>query len=232
MLLVAKQPFERHPKTSDPLDAMRRIVDDTYTVKFPSYVSPEAVDLIQRLLQRRPIKRLGMLSQGARDVMEHPWFAGFDWEALAARRMPAPRLPQAADRAKRLADLAASTEAAAAASCAARAPAADASGGKPVRRSQDRSRRSLDSAKKNNSLPQSPGKASPAAAAAHAAAAAAAGDERGSNIGVDHEQFKKQQPLQTGGPAAPLDGLTTSSGTVTALSAEEERRVRELFSHF
>ena len=67
-----------------------------------------------RLLDRKPAKRLGMLSGRAADIKAHPWFRGFDWEALGARKMPAPRVPKAADSAKRKDDLAATPERAAA----------------------------------------------------------------------------------------------------------------------
>ncbi len=84
---------------------MRRIVDENWPVKYPPYLSPEAKDLIGRLLERKPGKRLGMLSGRARDIKSHKWFAGFDWAALEARKMEAPRKPQN-DNSKRLKELA------------------------------------------------------------------------------------------------------------------------------
>jgi serine/threonine protein kinase len=51
-------------------------------------------DLIQRLLERKPTKRLGMLSGKAGDVMRHRWFEGVDWGALAAKRVAPPRKPR------------------------------------------------------------------------------------------------------------------------------------------
>lgn len=45
-------------------------------------------------------------SQGkARDVKQHKWFEGFDWDALAARKIAAPRKPRD-DAAKRIRELA------------------------------------------------------------------------------------------------------------------------------
>ena len=172
MLLTGRQPFSS-PKTEDPMVVMRRIVDDTFTIKFPPYVSPAAKDFVLRLLERKPTRRLGMLQasgravlvgkgrgvlckgaggrglrrgceqtstpcgagihkcspshsltclpppplllaasilppQGkARDVKQHRWFEGFDWEALAARKVAAPRRPRD-DAAKRIRELAVS----------------------------------------------------------------------------------------------------------------------------
>lgn len=47
-----------------------------------------------KLLERKPTKRLGMLSGKAADVMRHKWFDGVDWEALAAKRLQPPRKPR------------------------------------------------------------------------------------------------------------------------------------------
>ena len=56
----------------------------------------ELKDLIKRLLVRVPNRRLGCTQGGAAEVKRHPWFAGFDWDALAARKMRAPFVPRVA----------------------------------------------------------------------------------------------------------------------------------------
>ena len=43
-------------------------------------------DLIARLLERKPARRLGMQAGRAADVKRHRWFEGLDWEALGARK--------------------------------------------------------------------------------------------------------------------------------------------------
>jgi hypothetical protein len=113
---------------------MRRIVDDTYAVKYPPFLSaaakvghvrvrvrlqagpvaaphtarhrvaaesracarvrPPPQDFIQRLLERKPARRLGMLAGRSADVRRHRWFDGFDWAALEARRVTPPRRPR------------------------------------------------------------------------------------------------------------------------------------------
>ena len=139
VLLTGRQPFSS-PKTDDPMVVMRRIVDDSFIVKFPPYISPAAKDFVLRLLDRKPTRRLGMLQasrsaclcrcvcqswlwayrrfgerdttnllswppQGkANDVKQHRWFENFDWEALAARKLAAPRKPRD-DAAKRIREL-------------------------------------------------------------------------------------------------------------------------------
>ena len=50
-------------------------------------------DLIGRLLERRPARRLGMLIGRATDVKRHKWFEDFNWEALESRKMEPPRKP-------------------------------------------------------------------------------------------------------------------------------------------
>lgn len=104
VLLTGRQPFSS-PKTDDPMVVMRRIVDDNFVIKFPPYLSPTAKDFVLRLLERKPTKRLGMLQGKARDVKQHRWFESFDWEALAARKIAAPRKPRD-DAAKRIRELA------------------------------------------------------------------------------------------------------------------------------
>ncbi|GBF90110.1 cyclic nucleotide dependent kinase [Raphidocelis subcapitata] len=104
VLLTARQPFSS-PKTHDPMEVMRRIVDERWPVKYPPYMSPAGKDLIMRLLERKPAKRIGMLQGRAADIKNHKWFADFDWAALAARRMEPPRRPQESDMSKRKAEL-------------------------------------------------------------------------------------------------------------------------------
>ena len=62
-------------------------------------------DLVQKLLERKPAKRLGMLQGRAADVKRHKWFDGVDWDSLEARRTGPPRRPKDSDSAKRLKEL-------------------------------------------------------------------------------------------------------------------------------
>ena len=45
----------------------------------PSYVSPIAKDLINRLLHRNPKKRLGCTG-GSDEIKQHPFFKKINWE--------------------------------------------------------------------------------------------------------------------------------------------------------
>mmetsp|Transcript_22034 Transcript_22034/g.51669 ORF Transcript_22034/g.51669 Transcript_22034/m.51669 type:complete len:357 (-) Transcript_22034:152-1222(-) len=59
-------------------------------IEFPRHVSKQARDLISKLLQADLSRRLGNLRHGARDVRKHPWFRGFDFNALVKRQLPPP----------------------------------------------------------------------------------------------------------------------------------------------
>jgi len=47
-------------------------------VEMREYFSPEAKNLLNRLLDKNPEKRLG--SEGAEAVMKHPFFKTLDWD--------------------------------------------------------------------------------------------------------------------------------------------------------
>ncbi|KAK9867128.1 hypothetical protein WJX84_004628 [Apatococcus fuscideae] len=103
VLLTGRQPFSS-PKTDDPMVVMRRIVDENWQIKYPPYLSPAAKDLVSRLLERKPARRLGMLSGRANDIKRHRWFDGFDWDGVITRKMTPPRKPRD-DSSKRLKEL-------------------------------------------------------------------------------------------------------------------------------
>jgi serine/threonine protein kinase len=57
----------------------------------PDDVSPEARDLVGRLLERDPSKRLGSFRE--KDILEHKWFAKFDLKKLRDKFYEAPWIP-------------------------------------------------------------------------------------------------------------------------------------------
>lgn len=59
-------------------------------VHYGSHLSPQAIDLISKLLADKPSKRLGVIAGGATLIKQHPWFKGFDWAAFEAKQMVAP----------------------------------------------------------------------------------------------------------------------------------------------
>lgn len=68
------------------LDTFARIAKGHYN--FSQSCSPEAIDLITKLLEVDERKRLG--SDGPDSVKNHQWFVGFDWIGLADHTIPVP----------------------------------------------------------------------------------------------------------------------------------------------
>jgi len=61
--------------------------------QFPKVFSPECKDIIGRLLQIRPTKRLGVIKGGSELIKKQPWFNGFKWEKLTKKALEAPMKP-------------------------------------------------------------------------------------------------------------------------------------------
>ncbi|XP_020595599.1 3-phosphoinositide-dependent protein kinase 1-like [Phalaenopsis equestris] len=59
-------------------------------LKFPDYFSDEARDLINKLLDIEPMKRIGAGPEGYAALKAHPFFEGIDWKNL--RKAAAPKL--------------------------------------------------------------------------------------------------------------------------------------------
>ena len=61
----------------------------------PQGWSVESADFINRLLQRKPVNRLGL--RGPTEVKEHLWFKNYDWKNLYLGKLKAPFLPKKGD---------------------------------------------------------------------------------------------------------------------------------------
>jgi len=55
----------------------------------------EAADFVNRLIQRKPINRLGL--NGPAEVKGHPWLKGFPWDKLLRKEIEAPFIPKKED---------------------------------------------------------------------------------------------------------------------------------------
>ena len=60
--------------------------------KFLTTFSPSVKDLLAKLLEKEPSKRLGY--NGAKDIKSHPWFIGVNWDALLKKEIVPPFLPK------------------------------------------------------------------------------------------------------------------------------------------
>ncbi|CDQ89996.1 unnamed protein product [Oncorhynchus mykiss] len=86
-MLVGESPFPG----DDEEEVFDSIVNDE--VRYPRFLSTEAISIMRRLLRRNPDRRLGSGEKDADDVKKQPFFRGVDWEALLQRRLPPPFVP-------------------------------------------------------------------------------------------------------------------------------------------
>lgn len=61
-------------------------------------VNEVSMDIIKSLLNTDDTKRLGCGEQGAREIKNHPFFEGIDWEQLEAKQIPPPFIPERKQR--------------------------------------------------------------------------------------------------------------------------------------
>lgn len=92
-MLVSYSPFADH-ENNEQLKIYKNILRKN--PKFPSrgtHIDKDSRDLIERLLNKNPSKRLGSLRGGARDIMNHPWFSTFSFDKLMKGQMKPPFKP-------------------------------------------------------------------------------------------------------------------------------------------
>ena len=64
------------------------------TVTYPKYLSTQSASIIQSLLCRNPVQRLGGGKEDAKEVMDHPYFLSIDWPKLLKRQIKPPFVPR------------------------------------------------------------------------------------------------------------------------------------------
>jgi len=79
----------------EPIETYRKIIKGR--IKFPRYFSGESKDLIKNLLRSKATRRLGVITGGADKIRNHPWYSGFDWDALRAGKLAPPIRPKVKD---------------------------------------------------------------------------------------------------------------------------------------
>jgi protein kinase A len=72
----------------DPMKTYSKIMAGK--INYPAHFSKDAINLISRLLEHKPTKRLGVVKGGADLIKSHPFFKGFDWEAMYRRKLEPP----------------------------------------------------------------------------------------------------------------------------------------------
>nr|XP_029501591.1 beta-adrenergic receptor kinase 2-like [Oncorhynchus nerka] len=83
-LLRGHSPFRQH-KTKDKHEIDRMTL--TMNVELPDSFSVELKGLLEGLLQRDVVKRLGCLGRGAPEVKEHLFFKGIDWQQVYLQKV-------------------------------------------------------------------------------------------------------------------------------------------------
>ncbi|CAG9334062.1 unnamed protein product [Blepharisma stoltei] len=86
-LLTGVDPFA----DDDTMEIFQNIVK--VKLAFPRNFDRYAKSLIKHLLVKDLSKRYGNLKRGTRDIKNHRFFAGFDWQGLMTKQLPAPFLP-------------------------------------------------------------------------------------------------------------------------------------------
>lgn len=62
-------------------------------IHWPRSMDPLSRSLIRAFLNPDRSQRLGNMSGGPQDILDHPWFKGVDWDALERREINAPIVP-------------------------------------------------------------------------------------------------------------------------------------------
>ncbi|QRV83850.1 Serine/threonine-protein kinase [Ceratobasidium sp. AG-Ba] len=63
-------------------------------IEYPRYFEHMAVELMRGLVNVDLSNRLGNMSGGSTDILNHPWFAEVPWEKLATKEVQPPYVPQ------------------------------------------------------------------------------------------------------------------------------------------
>ncbi|XP_069063259.1 ribosomal protein S6 kinase alpha-4 isoform X1 [Pleurodeles waltl] len=90
-LLTGASPFTLEGEKNTQSEVSRRILKSN--PPFPSMIGPVARDLLQKLLNKDPKKRLGSGPRGAEEIKNHPFFKGLNWSDLASKKVAAPFKP-------------------------------------------------------------------------------------------------------------------------------------------
>lgn len=90
-MLTGENPF--YDGNMDQMTLFKKIVSGKY--KFPknSKLTPEAQDLISKILVADPKERLGCLARADLDIRDHAWLDGYDFGALYRKEITPPWTP-------------------------------------------------------------------------------------------------------------------------------------------
>ena len=78
----------------DPMQTYTRIMNGN--IDYPRHFSKNVIDLIKKLLQPKPTKRLGIIKGGVDNIKQHLWFkktTKFNWDLFINQKLSAPYKP-------------------------------------------------------------------------------------------------------------------------------------------
>ncbi len=99
-MLTGKRPFNDKKFSEFMSEAMNPAAIEGFDysdifkrIKFPDYVSPEAQDLISKLLDVNSQTRLGAGENGIHNIKTHPFFSDIQWDLLEQKHIEPPLHP-------------------------------------------------------------------------------------------------------------------------------------------
>jgi cGMP-dependent protein kinase len=94
-MVVGYSPFADH-QNGDQMVICRNILRGD--LAFPSWCNDAKVkESVKLLLEKEPTKRIGSLKGAAKDIKALRFFNGIEWDALRAKKLPAPWVPKVKD---------------------------------------------------------------------------------------------------------------------------------------
>ncbi|XP_077596113.1 ribosomal protein S6 kinase alpha-4 isoform X2 [Stigmatopora nigra] len=91
-LLTGASPFTLEGERNSQSEVSKRIL--RCDPPFPSMIGATAQDLLRKLLEKDPHKRLGSGPRGATDIKSHTFFKGLNWDDLAQKKIASPFKPE------------------------------------------------------------------------------------------------------------------------------------------
>ncbi|XP_066143168.1 cGMP-dependent protein kinase 1-like [Euwallacea fornicatus] len=85
-MLTGRTPFRSGDSSN--MRTYTKILAGIDNVKFPTYISVKARNLIEKLCKPISVERLGMQRGGAKDIKTHRWYQGFEWQKFQNLEVP------------------------------------------------------------------------------------------------------------------------------------------------
>ena len=91
-MLAGYTPFA-DMKNGDPTVICKNIIRNKLSIKRKEISDPTVVDILKKILQKDPLKRIGCGSKGPQEIMQHAWFKTLNWDHLKQKKYDSPWKP-------------------------------------------------------------------------------------------------------------------------------------------